>query len=110
MLTLKQAAQWCDGSVAPEYANIEITGISTDTRAIQPGELFIALQGDTFDGHIFVRQALEKGAGAVMTHKQMGPGEIVDISEKQSAYVIRFDALPTERRISFRVKLTREES
>ena len=74
MLTLKQVAQWCDGSVAPEYANIEITGISTDTRAIQPGELFIALQGESFDGHIFVRQALEKGAGAVMTHKQMGPG------------------------------------
>ncbi len=74
MLTLKQVAQWCDGSVAPEYANIEITGISTDTRSIRPGELFIALQGDSFDGHIFVRQALEKGAGAVMTHKQMGPG------------------------------------
>ena len=74
MLTLKQAAQWCDGSVAPEFANLEITGVSTDTRTIQPGELFIALQGDSFDGHIFVRQALEKGAGAVMTHKQMGPG------------------------------------
>ena len=74
MLTLKQVAQWCDGSVAPEYANNEITGISTDTRSIRPGELFIALQGDSFDGHIFVRQALEKGAGAVMTHKQMGPG------------------------------------
>ncbi len=48
--------------------------------------------------------------GDRIVHKQMGPGEIVDISEKQSAYVIRFDALPTERRISFRVKLTREES
>ncbi len=74
MLTLKQVAQWCDGSVAPEHANIEITGVSTDTRSIRPGELFIALQGESFDGHIFVRQALEKGAGAVMTHKQMGPG------------------------------------
>lgn len=74
MLTLKQVAQWCDGSVAPEFADIEITGVSTDTRTIRPGELFIAIQGDNFDGHIFVRQALEKGAGAVMTHKQMGPG------------------------------------
>ena len=60
MLTLKQVAQWCDGSVAPVFANLEITGVSTDTRTIQPGELFIALQGDSFDGHIFVRQALEK--------------------------------------------------
>ena len=74
MLTLKQVAQWCDGSVAPEFANLEITGVSTDTRSIKPGELFIALQGDSYDGHIFVRQALEKGAGAVLTHKQMGPG------------------------------------
>ncbi len=73
MLTLKQVAQWCDGSVAPEFANLKISGVSTDSRSIQPGELFIALQGDSFDGHIFVRQALEKGAGAVLTHKQMGP-------------------------------------
>ena len=74
MLTLKQVAQWCDGSVLPEHANIEIIGVSTDTRSIRPGELFIALQGESFDGHIFVRQALEKGAAGVMTHKQMGPG------------------------------------
>ena len=74
MLTLKQVAQFCDGSVMPEFANIEITGVSIDSRSIAPGELFIAIQGDNFDGHIFVRQALEKGAGAVLTHKQMGPG------------------------------------
>ena len=73
MLTLKQVAQWCDGSVFPEFANLEVTGVSIDSRSIQPGELFVAIQGENFDGHIFVRQALEKGAGAVMTHKQMSP-------------------------------------
>lgn len=74
MLTLKQVAQFCDGSVLPEYADIEITGVSIDSRSIHPGELFIAIQGENFDGHNFVRQALEKGAGAVLTHKQMGSG------------------------------------
>ena len=74
MLTLKQVAQFCDGSVLPEFANIELTGVSVDSRTVQPGELFIAIQGDNFDGHNFIRTALEKGAAAVMAHKQLGSG------------------------------------
>ena len=46
MLTLKQVAQWCDGSVAPEHANIEITGVSTDTRAIRT-MIKVAREGGT---------------------------------------------------------------
>lgn len=71
MLTLRQVAQFCDGSVLPEYADVEITGVSIDSRSIQPGELFIAIQGDNFDGHNFIRSALEKGASGIMAHKQM---------------------------------------
>jgi UDP-N-acetylmuramoyl-tripeptide--D-alanyl-D-alanine ligase len=42
-------------------------GISTDTRELQPGNLFVALRGDRFDGHGFVAQAMAKGAvGAIV--------------------------------------------
>lgn len=47
----------------------EICGISTDTRTISTGDLFIALSGDRFDGHTYVKTALEKGAeAAVVEH------------------------------------------
>ena len=70
-LTLKQIARWCGGTVAPEFAGIEVSGVSTDTRSIQPGQLFVALAGPNFDGHSFARSALAKGAAAVLAHKQL---------------------------------------
>jgi UDP-N-acetylmuramyl pentapeptide synthase len=50
-----------------ESDDTEITGISTDTRTIEPGNLYIALTGESFDGHQFVEDAFAKGAaGAVV--------------------------------------------
>ena len=67
-LTLKQAAQWCGGYVEAKYENIEFLGANNDTRVLQPGQLFLALQG-VRDGHEFVPAAFEKGAAAVLcTH------------------------------------------
>jgi len=41
---------------------LESTGVSTDTRKIEPGVLFISLTGKNFNGNLFAREALEKGA------------------------------------------------
>lgn len=41
---------------------MESTGVSTDTRNLQPGELFFALSGPNFNGNAFAQQALEQGA------------------------------------------------
>lgn len=46
----------------------EASGISIDTRTLQPGDFFVALQGPNFDGHDFVADALNKGAAAAMVH------------------------------------------
>ncbi|ACR10967.1 UDP-N-acetylmuramoyl-tripeptide--D-alanyl-D-alanine ligase [Teredinibacter turnerae T7901] len=40
--------------------------VSTDTRSLQPGDLFVALRGEHFDGHAYIAQAIEKGACAVV--------------------------------------------
>jgi len=45
----------------------KITGVSTDTRSIRPGDLFISLKGENFDGNNFIGEAELKGAAAVMT-------------------------------------------
>ncbi|MFO1101656.1 MAG: UDP-N-acetylmuramoylalanyl-D-glutamyl-2,6-diaminopimelate--D-alanyl-D-alanine ligase [Methylocystis sp.] len=44
----------------------EATGVSIDTRTLQPGDLFIAIKGETRDGHDFVQAAFEKGAAAAV--------------------------------------------
>ncbi len=46
-----------------------ITGISTDSRSIKKGELFFALEGENYNGHKFVDQAISNGAvGAVISN------------------------------------------
>lgn len=53
------------------------TGVSIDTRSIEPGDLFVALAG-VRDGHEFVEQAMGKGAaGALVTHDVGAPGVVV---------------------------------
>ncbi len=49
--------------------NVPFQFVSTDTRTIQPGDLFVALVGDHFDGHSYIDLAVEKGACAVVVSK-----------------------------------------
>ncbi|HBB33258.1 MAG TPA: UDP-N-acetylmuramoyl-tripeptide--D-alanyl-D-alanine ligase [Cyanobacteria bacterium UBA8803] len=46
------------------------TGISTDTRDLKPGQIFLALRGQKFDGHDYAKLAVEKGAIAVITDRR----------------------------------------
>ena len=64
MMRLAEAAQALHAA-APEH-DVTFSSVSTDTRTLQRGALYIALRGQRFDGHDFVRQALENGASAVM--------------------------------------------
>jgi len=47
--------------------NIPISGISTNSVNINPGELYIAIKGNEFDGHSFIPEAIKNGASAVIT-------------------------------------------
>ena len=64
-ITLEQAAAWCGGQIDPKYKDVTFFGANNDTRKLEAGQLFIALQGAR-DGHEFVPAALEKGAAAVL--------------------------------------------
>jgi UDP-N-acetylmuramoyl-tripeptide--D-alanyl-D-alanine ligase len=52
-------------------ANMPFQFVSTDTRTLQPGDLYVALIGDRLDGHEYIKQAIEKGACAVVISKAM---------------------------------------
>jgi UDP-N-acetylmuramoyl-tripeptide--D-alanyl-D-alanine ligase len=57
-------------NISAEAAAASCTAITTDTRHLQPGNLFVALRGDNFDGHDFARMAVEKGAIAVISDRK----------------------------------------
>ena len=63
--TSDDAAAATGGRVTRDFT---VGGVSIDTRTIQPGDLFVALQAAR-DGHDFVAQALEKGAGAALVSR-----------------------------------------
>ncbi len=67
-ITLRQAASWCGGWVSPKYEDVTFYGANNDTRKLEAGQLFVALQGAR-DGHDFISAAFQKGAAAVLcTH------------------------------------------
>ncbi|VAX27787.1 UDP-N-acetylmuramoyl-tripeptide--D-alanyl-D-alanine ligase [hydrothermal vent metagenome] len=49
------------------------SGISIDSRTIREGDLFVALRGERFDGHLFVDEALKKGVGAIVSYPPVVP-------------------------------------
>ena len=67
-MTLANIAAACGGSYHgdPAAAQVEVTGITSDSRKVEPGFLFAALKGERVDGHAFVAQVFEKGAAAAL--------------------------------------------
>ena len=67
----------------------EAASISTDTRVLEPGELYVALRGEHFDGHAFVGAALERGAcGVVVSDPAVVPAgaSALVVAETLAAY------------------------
>ena len=69
MMDLREAARAVGGEVAG--ANVEFSGVTTDSRAIDAGDLFVALKGERFDGHDYVGQAIARGAAAALTSRRI---------------------------------------
>src|SRR6201987_4214468 len=60
-----------------------VTAVSTDTRSIQPGQLFVALRGERFNAHDFLATAFEQGAAAALVER--GNQEFPDLQKIQVA-------------------------
>ena len=61
-LTLSQIAQFAAALLSPGDGTVLINKISTDSRTIKPGELFVALRGENFEGHDYIEAAARAGA------------------------------------------------
>ena len=73
MFTLQQVLAATRGQLRMSSAVTTFTSVSTDTRTLQPGALFIALRGEHFNGHHYLAQARENGAsGAIVSEEVPG--------------------------------------
>jgi len=66
---LQRAARWTDGVLRGTDASFE--GVSTDTRTLQPGRLFIALRGPNFDAHDRIADAVTGGAAGAVVDREV---------------------------------------
>jgi UDP-N-acetylmuramoyl-tripeptide--D-alanyl-D-alanine ligase len=81
MMSVRDAAAMVKGRASG--ANPIFKGVSTDTRTVRAGELFVALRGERFDGHAFLDQAKSAGALAAMVDRSFAgappmPAIVVD--------------------------------
>jgi len=68
--TLEQILQACNGRLLSDGDKLAaFRCISTDSRTIKPGDVFLALKGQSFDGADYVQEALKKGAACVVTER-----------------------------------------
>ena len=70
---LSQIAAWSGGRLAGGNPAQTITTVSSDSRALKPGDLFVAIRGEKFDGHNFLADAARLGAaGAIVDQETPG--------------------------------------
>jgi UDP-N-acetylmuramoyl-tripeptide--D-alanyl-D-alanine ligase len=75
-VTLEDFIQWTNA--LPQFitnSKTKVSGVSTDTRSLKSGDVFIALKGENFDGNKFLEEAEKKGAIAIIAEKP-GSGKI----------------------------------
>src|SRR2546428_11880888 len=71
--SLARIAEYAVGNLSGGDGSILVDKISTDSRTLKPGELFVALRGENFDGHEFVQAAAKAGAaGAIVESNWRG--------------------------------------
>ena len=58
--------QYVTDATSVREEDFPIQGLSTDSRDIQSGDLYVPLKGARFDGHVYIEQALKKGAVAAL--------------------------------------------
>ncbi len=88
-LKLKEIAEAIGAKTNTEIPDIEITNICTDSRDVKPGSIFVALCGEKFDGHAFVRTAMENGALWAVVQKEgdYGTDKLLFVNTTRQAFL-----------------------
>jgi UDP-N-acetylmuramoyl-tripeptide--D-alanyl-D-alanine ligase len=77
-LSASEIAQAADARVAGPADGAAFSSVSTDSRAIRAGDLFVAVRGPRFDGHAFVGEAVTRGAAGVVVSEAPAGAAVAD--------------------------------
>ncbi|MDP1735283.1 MAG: UDP-N-acetylmuramoyl-tripeptide--D-alanyl-D-alanine ligase [Sulfuritalea sp.] len=103
MMTLHEAAHAIAARV--QGADAGFSGVSTDSRSIAAGELFVALKGENFDGHAYVSEVLARGAAGALVSQEFADAHpdlpLIGVSDTRLA----LGALAAEWRGRFAIPL-----
>ncbi|MBL0390965.1 UDP-N-acetylmuramoyl-tripeptide--D-alanyl-D-alanine ligase [Ramlibacter monticola] len=83
MFSLKQAAEWTGGRLVGDSA-VAVQRVHSDTRTLQPGDLFVALKGERFDANDFLADARARGAVAAIAQAGRLPAGMPGIEVEDS--------------------------
>ncbi len=75
-LTLKEIAEMAGARIVQGDPAVCVSRISKDTRTIQPGDLYLALSGESFDGNSFASEAAKRGAAAALLDAPPAPAAL----------------------------------
>lgn len=86
--TLQELKDLFGGISGKEDASIAVDAVSTDTRTIRPGSVFVAVKGENFDGHDFALKALEQGAVTAVVRRGSLPSRpgLIEVEDTVEAY------------------------
>lgn len=96
-LPLREIAGMSGSKILGGAPETIISGVGKDTRTLRPGDLYVALRGENFDGNAFAADALTKGAAAVLLDnrgeaEKLPPGSPVLLAEDSLAALTRLAA------------------
>ncbi len=84
MMTLAQAHAMLPGSVLVGDGGTEIERVHSDTRTLQPGDLFVALKGERFDAHDKLAEAKDRGAVAALAQRGLAEAGLAGVQVADS--------------------------
>jgi UDP-N-acetylmuramoyl-L-alanyl-D-glutamate--2,6-diaminopimelate ligase len=80
-----------EASYDPRFAELDVRGITADSRIVQPGDAFVAIAGAKADGASFIESAIAAGAAAVMTERPVtlqGSAALVHVTNSRQALAL----------------------
>lgn len=85
--SLGLVAELCGGELRSGPPEREVTRVGTDSRKAEPGDLFVAIAGERFDGHDFLADAAQKGVAAVLVSRAKAE-QALDLPSPLSVIVV----------------------